>query len=63
MPHNPISLAAVNPIPIESVNAAIVIFLCENPAYASNSIPDTMNEPNIIIVHPPNRDSGKEAKK
>ena len=32
--HKSISLAAVNPIPTDSDKAAIVIFLCVNPAFA-----------------------------
>ena len=58
-----VSLAAVKPIPIESDKAAIVIFRCVKPALESISIPDTMMVPNIMTVHPPRTDSGREAKK
>lgn len=58
-----VSLAAVNPIPMESDNAAIVIFRCVNPAFAIISTPDVKIVPNIINVHPPKTDSGRDAKK
>ena len=61
--HKSISLVAVNPIPTERDNAAIVIFLCVNPAFAIIWIPETIMVPNIMIVHPPNTDSGSDAKK
>ena len=53
----------VNPTPMERDSAAIVIFLWENPAFAIICIPDVKIVPNIIIVHPPRTDSGRDAKK
>ena len=58
-----VSLAVVNPIPIERDRDAIVIFLWVNPALESISIPEVRMVPNIIIVQPPSTESGREAKK
>ena len=57
------SLAEVKPMATDRDRAAMVIFLCEKPQAAIICIPDTTMEPNIIIVHPPSTDSGREAKK
>ena len=58
-----VSLAVVNPIPIERDRDAIVIFLWVNPALESISIPEVRMVPNIMIVQPPSTESGREAKK
>ena len=41
----------------------MVMFLWVKPALAIISIPDVRMVPNIIMVHPPNTESGREAKK
>ena len=51
------------PIPTASEREAIVIFLCEKPHLEIIWIPEVRIVPNIMIVHPPNTDSGREATK
>ena len=58
-----ISLALVNPIPMDRDSAVMVMFLWVYPHLEIICIPEVRMVPNIMIVHPPRTDSGRDEKK